>query len=179
MNYEVLETTPLSGGSEERHFGGTDVKPLWIRFHPDASEDWLGSFACGNLGLVNLKIAIIANTPKVAILHNGAFYLIDSETRDLLCKPDTSYYNDFMAEPSGNQVFLASYCGVTVVRGVTATRIPSPGLIDGIRLHRIENGLLLGEYYVPTEDIGWDEFEIDTSTLAADWKGKFHWCLPR
>ena len=37
----------------EKHFGETDPNPLWIKFFSIDSECWIGSFASGDIGLVN------------------------------------------------------------------------------------------------------------------------------
>ena len=44
MHIEKLRKPPLSGEYDEKYFGNIVVNPLWIKFHPDEDDCWVGSF---------------------------------------------------------------------------------------------------------------------------------------
>ena len=158
MNYEVLKWTPISGDFEEKHFGVTDTNPLWIKFNPIDSESWIGSFANGNIGLVNEKIIEIEKTPKIGILTNGAFYLIDKESKDLILHPENGFFTDFEIIPDQNLIFLATDWGIYILKDNKQIKEIRPDFIDGVRFSNKINNLLIGEIYEPGDE--WIKFEL-------------------
>ena len=63
-----IKSQTISGIFDEKHFGKTDTNPLWIRFNSRDSTDWVGSFASGDIGLINRKVIEMKNTSKVGVL---------------------------------------------------------------------------------------------------------------
>ena len=170
MNLEILKWTPVSGEFEEKHFGVTDPKPLWIKFCPTDSANWTGSFASGEIGLINEKIVEIDKTSKIGILTNGAFYLIDTDSKDLLLNPRNGYFTDFEILLEENLVFLTTNWGIYIFKDNTLFKEIRPDFIDGIKFTKRTENLIIGEIYEP--GIDWSEFELNTQTLKLKW-GKY------
>jgi hypothetical protein len=168
MNYEVLKWTPISGDSEEKHFGVTDTNPLWIKFNSNDSESWIGSFASGDIGLVNEKIVEIEKTQKIGILINGAFYIIDRDSKDLILHPENGFFTDFEIIPEQNLIFLATDWGIYIFKDNKQIKEIRPDFIDGVRFTNRINDLLIGEIYEPGDE--WIKFELDISTLKLKWQ---------
>ena len=131
MNLEILKWTPVSGEFEEKHFGVTDPNPMWIKFCPTDSANWTGSFASGEIGLINEKIVEIDKTSKIGILTNGAFYLIHKDSKDLLLNPRNGYFTDFEILLEENLVFLATNWGIYIFKDNTLIKEIRPDFIDG------------------------------------------------
>jgi len=168
MNYEILKKIPISGDFEEKHFGGTDTNPLWIKFTPIDSESWIGSFASGEIGLVNEKIMEIDKTQKIGILINGAFYLIDKESNDLILHPKNGFFTDFEVFQDHDLIFLAADWGINVLKDKKQIKEIRPDFIDGVRFTNRNNNLLIGEIYEPGDE--WIKFELDVLTLKLKWQ---------
>jgi len=168
MNYEILKWTPISGDFEEKHFGMTDPKPLWIKFNTIDSECWIGSFANGEIGLVNEKIVEIEKTAKIGILYNGAFYLIDKESKDLIFHPEQGWCVDFEIDPYQNLIFLATNWGIYILKNNELIKEIRPDFIDGVRFNNMINNVLIGEIYEPGYD--WIKFELDIPSLKLKWQ---------
>jgi hypothetical protein len=167
MNFERLKTIPISGEYKERHFGITDPNPLWVKFFTNNSEGWLGSFADGGLGFVNEKIVEIESSVKVGVLYNGAFYLIDRESYDLLLSPDEVFFSDFESVGNGSLMLLASYCGIFIFKDSKFIKQICPDFIDGVRFKQKTGKKLVGE--ICESGLGWSEFEIDLDSLILKW----------
>ena len=168
MKDEVLKLTPISGDFEEKHFGVTDTNPLWIKFNPNDSESWIGSFASGDIGLVNEKIVEIEKTSEIGILINGAFYLIDKESKGLILHPEFGFFNDFEIIPKQNLIFLATFWGIYIFKDNKQIKEIRPGFIDGVRFTNRINDSLMGEIYEPGDK--WIKFELDIPTLKLKWQ---------
>ncbi len=164
MNYEILKWTPISGIFEEKHFGETDPNPLWIKFFSIDSECWIGSFASGDIGLVNNKIIEIDKSSKIGILTNGAFYLIDKDTRNLILHPKHGFFTDFEILSNQDLIFLATCTGIYILKNNKLIKEIQPNFIDGIRFTNKAENKLLGEIWEPGLD-EWIKFEIDIQTL--------------
>lgn len=169
MNYEIVRWTPISGEVDEKHFGVTDTNPLWIKFNPLDAKSWIGSFAGGKTGVISRKIIEIDKTPFVGILTNGAFYLIDRNTKDLIVHPDVGYYIDVAIFPDPDLVVLATYSGITILKNKEMIKEIRPDFIDGIRFTAESNEVLKGDISEPGN--GWTAFELDIRTLKLTWKG--------
>lgn len=152
VNFKILESNPISGNFDEKHFGETDTNPLWIRFSSDDSSDWAGSFASGNTGIGNSKIIEIENTSKVGILTNGAFYLINRSLRELIFKPDQGYFTDFDLIPGTELLILAANWGIYIFKDKEIIKEIRPDFIDGVRFIKSNENLLTGEICEPTEN---------------------------
>jgi len=168
MNYEILKWTPISGDFDEKHFGETDANPLWIKFYPNDSDCWIGSFASGDIGLVNEKIMEIDKSSKIGILTNGAFFLIDKDSRDLILHPENGFFTDFEIFPDQDLIFLATFWGIYILKNNKQIKEIRPDSIDGIRFTKKTDNKLLGEIYEPGDD--WLEFELDTQSLKMKWQ---------
>ncbi|MBT6836899.1 MAG: hypothetical protein HOA61_12715 [Bacteroidetes bacterium] len=175
MNYEVLKHTPISGDFEEKHFGKIGTNPRWIKFNPIDSDCWIGSFASGDIGLINEKIDEINKTSKIGLLINGAFYLIDKDSRDLILHPENGFFIDFEILLDQNLIFLATYCGIYVFKDNKQIREIRPDFIDGIRFTKKIDNLLIGKICEPSNNGGeWSEFELNLHTLKIKW-GKYEY----
>jgi hypothetical protein len=163
MNYEILNLTPISGDFEEKHFGETDANPLWIKFILIDSNCWIGSFASGDIGLVNEKIVEIDKSSKIGILTNGAFYLIDKDSRDLILHPESGFFTDFEILLDQDLIFLATNWGIYILKNNSQIKEIRPDFIDGIRFTKKTDTKLLGEIYEPVDE--WIDFEFDIPTL--------------
>jgi hypothetical protein len=168
MNYVVLKRVPISGDYHEKHFGDADADPLWIEFNAIGPESWIGSFASGDIGLINEKIVEIETSSKIGILTNGAFYLIDIVSRDLILHPKNGIFIDFEIIPDQNLIFLATCSGIYVFRDNKPIKEIRPDFIDGIRFTKKTDILLIGEIYEPGDK--WIEFEINTQNLKMKWQ---------
>ncbi len=174
-NFEILKTSPISGEINERHFGKTDSNPLWIKFYSINSDNWIGSFASGDIGLRNRKINEIDKTSKIGLLTNGAFYLIDKDSRDLIFHPRQGHFIDFDIIYDSDLILLATNWGINIIKNKEQIKEIRPDFIDGIRfIKRIDN-LLIGEICEPSENgDDWSEFELDLRTLKLSW-GKYEY----
>lgn len=172
MKYEVLNQFPVSGEYYETHFGKYTSDSLWIKFLPDDSENWIGSFANGKLGFVNRKIQDRSSFSKFGILNNGAFYLIDPHTKEILKIDDESYYSDFEIVPEMDLLFLASFWAIFVFKGNDMIKKISPDFIDGIVFIKRINDQIFGEI----SDAGNEksDFVLDINSLKLKW-GKFEY----
>jgi len=168
MNFEILNGTPISSDFEEKHFGETDSNSLWIKFNLIESEYWIGSFASGDIGLINEKIVEIVKTSKIGILTNGAFYLIDRDSRDLLFHPKDGYFTDFEIILDNDLIFLATNWGICVIKNNVVIKEIRPDFIDGVRFTNRINNQLIGEIYEPGDE--WIKFELDLQTLKLKWQ---------
>ncbi len=168
MNYAVLIWTPISGDFDEKHFGETDANPLWIKFISNESDCWIGSFASGDIGLINEKILEIDKSSKIGILTNGAFYVIDKDSRDLISHPENGFFTDFEILPDQDLIFLAADWGIYIFKNDKQIKEIRPDFIDGIRFTKKTDNKLFGEIYVPGDN--WIEFELDTQTLKMKWQ---------
>ena len=168
MNYEILKSTPISGDFEEKHFGETDTNPLWIKFTSIDSEYWIGSFASVDIGLVNEKIVEIDKSSKIGILTNGAFYLIDKDSKDLILHPENGFFTDFKILLDQDLIFLATNWGIYIFKDNKQIKEIRPDFIDGIRFTKKAENKLLGEIFEPGDE--WIEFELDTQTLKMKWQ---------
>jgi len=168
MSYEVLKRTPISGYFEERHFGATNSNPLWIKFNLNGIDCWIGSFAGGDLGIVNQKIFETDKIAKTGILTNGAFYLIDKDSKDLIFHPENGVFVDFQIIHDKNFIFLATNGWIFIIQDNKCIKELCPEFIDGIRFSKMIDNLLLGEIYEP--GLEWTDFEIDLQTLKTKWK---------
>ena len=168
MNYEILKWTPISGEFDEKHFGETDANPLWIKFISIDSNCWIGSFASGDIGLVNEKIVEIDKSSKIGILTNGAFYLIDKDSRDLILHPENGFFTDFEILLDQELIFLATNWGIYILKNNSQIKEIRPDFIDGIRFTKKTDTKLLGEIYEPGYE--WIEFELDIPTLKLKWQ---------
>jgi len=171
INFKILESNPISGEFDEKHFGETDTNPLWIRFNTNNLYDWVCSFASGDIGLSNRKIIEIDNTSKVGILTNGAFYLIDRSLKELIFKPSQECFTDFYFVPDTGLLILATNWGIQIFKDKEIIKEIRPDFIDGVRFIKRNNNLLTGEICEPTEN-GDDcsEFELNIQTLKLKWK---------
>jgi hypothetical protein len=167
MTFEVLKWTPISGEFEEKHFGITDVHPLWIKFYSTNSYCWIGSFASGNIGLDNEKIIDILNTSETAVLTNGKFYLINRESKELIFTPEGGYYTDFEIIAENNLIVLATFWGIYIVKGLNIIKEILPDFIDGVRFTIKTGDFLYGDIYKPGND--WYEFELNLKSLKLKW----------
>ncbi len=171
INFKILESNPISGKFDEKHFGETDTNPLWIRFNSNDSSDWVGSFASGNIGLSNIKIIEIDNTSKVGILTNGAFYLINRSLKELIFKPDQGYFTDFYLVPDTELLILATNWGIHIFKDKEIIKEIRPDFVDGVKFIKRKENLLTGEICEPTENgDDWSEFELNIQTLKLKWK---------
>ncbi len=168
MNYEILKWTPTSGDFNEKHFGDTEANPLRIKFVSNDSDCWIGSFTSGDIGLVNEKVVEIKKSSKIGILTNGAFYLIDKNSRDLILHPEKGFFTDFEILPNQNLIFLATNWGVYILKDNKQIKEIRPDFIDGIRFTKKTDNKLIGEIFEPGDE--WIEFEIDTQTLKMKWQ---------
>jgi len=167
MNHEVLEKIPISGELLEKHFGVTDPDPLWIKFYPDDSENWLGSFANGRLAFINRKVLDISQLSKFAVLNNGAFYLIDLNSKEILMHPDETYYCDFEFIAENDLLLLATFWAIFVFKANELIKVINPDFIDGIKFKKRIDNLLFGEISDPSDEKS--EFELDINTLILKW----------
>jgi hypothetical protein len=167
MKYEVLKRPPLSGEFYEIHFGKTSSDSIWIKFSPTDSEDWVGSFANGKLGFINRKILDFDPHSKFAVLNNGAFYMIDPITRELLKSDDESYYCDFEIIPEMDLLFLASFWAIFIYKGNDKIKVIKPDFIDGISFTNKNNSQIIGEISDPGNEKS--EFVLDINTLKLKW----------
>jgi hypothetical protein len=167
MNFEKLKSTPNSGDFDEKHFGKTDPNPLWIKFYSTNSESWIGSFASGDIGLINEKIFEIDQTSKIGILINGAFYLIDKNAKDVLLNPEHGFFTDFEISSVEDLIFLATDWGIYVIKDKEQIKVIRPDFIDGVRFTKKTDKLLIGEIYEPGDN--WSEFELNMHTLKLKW----------
>jgi len=172
MKYEVLNQTPVSGEYSEKHFGISSPDSLWIKFFPDDSENWVGSFANGKLGFVNRRIQDLSSFSKFGILNNGAFYLIDPNNKEILKIDDESYYSDFEIIPEKDLIFLASFWAIFVFKGNDMIKKISPDFIDGIVFTKRIDDQIFGEISDPDNEKS--EFVLDIITLKLRW-GKFEY----
>jgi hypothetical protein len=170
MHFEKLDKSPLSGEYHEKHFGNVDSNPLWIKFHPDEEVNWIGSFENGGFKLENEKFLEINTKPQVALLKNGAFYIVDYVSKELIFHPDDNYFVDFEISSERNQIFLATFWGIYIYQDNKLTKEIRPEFIDGIRFIGMKNETLFGEIYEP--GLNWSEFKLNTKTLVMKW-GKF------
>jgi len=106
-SFEILDRTPISGKIAEIHFGKTDSNPLWIKFNSIKFDNWIGSFAGGTIELRNRKICEIEKTSKIGLLTNGAFYIIDKESKDLIYHSGQGHYTDFEIVPELDKIIYA------------------------------------------------------------------------
>ena len=167
MNYEIIDKIPISGELDEKHFGKTCVRPLWIKFCPTDSDNWLGSFASGSVGIINRKVVELSNTSQIGILTNGAFYIIDIKSKTSIFHSDADYFNDFQITPDNNFIILASYFGIFIYKEYKLIKEIRPDFIDGIRCREIRNDVLTGEIYESGND--WSGFEFKIKTLRLKW----------
>ena len=170
MHFEKLEKAPLSGEYYEKHFGNVDANSLWMKFYSDDKEPWIGSFKNGGFKIENQRFFENNSKQQVAILKNGAFYIINYDSKELIFHPDDDDFIDFKINPESNQIFLATFSGICIYEDYLLKKEISPELIDGIRFKGINNGKLIGEIYEPGLD--WSEFELNTNTLVLKW-GKY------
>jgi hypothetical protein len=166
MDFKKFDRPPLSGDFEERHFGRADPNPLWIKISVSDFEEWAGSFANGDIGFINEKIAGIDDS-RIGILINGAFYVVDIKTKELLLTPKPDIYNDFEITPDENLLIVAAYCGLFIFENLELVKNIMPDAIDGIRFIGREGDILKGEIYDP--GIDWSEFELNLKTLIMKW----------
>lgn len=166
MKYEILRCTPISGDYEEKHFGKTDPYPLWIKFNPVDSESWVGSFASGEIKLINLKILEIDKSSKIGIITNGDFYLIDIDSMDLKFQYDDGDCIDFEFLDQ-NLFFLATFNRIYIFKNYELIKKIQPDAIDGIRFTSKTDNQLIGEIY--DAGVDWVEFQLDTRTLKMKW----------
>ncbi len=172
-NIEILKTSPISGELRERHFGKTDSSPLWIKFNSINSDNWIGSFASGTIGLRNRKINEIEKTSKIGLLTNGAFYLIDKDSQDLLFHLEEGHFIDFEIIPEFDLIILATNWGINIIKGKKQIKEIRPDFIDGVRFKEKNDSSLFGEICEPSENGDyWTEFKIDLQTLKLNW-GKY------
>ncbi len=167
MYFEKLKKSPTSGEYNEKHFGNVDANPLWIKFHPDEEIGWIGSFENGGFKLVNEKILESETKPQIAILTNGAFYLVNYSSKELVFHPEDNYFIDFEINNESNQIFLATFWGIYVYEENKLMKEIRPEFIDGIRFKEMINEILYGEIYEPGLD--WSKFELNTKTLVLKW----------
>ena len=170
MHFEKLEKPPLLGEYHEKHFGNVDANPLWIKFNPDEEGSWIGSFEKGGFKLKNEKYSECITKPQIAFLKNGAFYIVDYVSKELIFHPDDNYFLDFEICSESNQIILATFWGIYIYEDSILKKEIRPEFIDGIRFKGIKNDKLLGEIYEPGLD--WSEFELNTNTLVLKW-GKY------
>jgi hypothetical protein len=168
MNFELLKATPVSGDFDEKHFGDTDTNPLWIKFYPIDSDCWIGSFASGDIGLINQKIVEIDKTSAIGVLTNGAFYLIDKDSKDLIFHPKNGFFTDVEIILDSNLIFLATDWGIYVIKDNVQIKEIRPDFIDGIRFTKRIDNLLIGEIYEPGDE--WIKFELDILSLKLKWQ---------
>ncbi|MCD4696229.1 MAG: hypothetical protein K8S16_08290 [Bacteroidales bacterium] len=172
-NFEILETIPISGEINERHFGQTDSNPLWIKFSSINSDNWIGSFSSGTIGLKNRKISEIEKTSKIGLLTNGAFYLFDKESGDLIFYPEQGHFIDFEIIPELDLIILATNWGINIIKGKKRLKEIRPDFIDGVRFMEKYENSLIGEIFEPSESgDNWSKFELDLKTLELNW-GKY------
>lgn len=165
INFKILESNPISGKFDEKHFGETDTNSLLIRFNSN-DFDWVGSFAGGDIGLRNRKIIEIYNTSKVGILTNGAFYLIDLSLKELIFKPSQGCFTDFYFVPETELLILATNWGIQIFKDKETIKEIRPDFIDGVRFIKRNKNLLTGEICEPTKNgDDWSEFELNIQTL--------------
>jgi hypothetical protein len=167
MTFEVLKWTPISGEFEEKHFGKTDVHPLWIKFYSISSYCWIGSFASGDIGLENEKIIDINNTSETAVLTKGKFYVINNDSKELIMETEGGYYTDFEIVVENNLIVLATYWGISIFKNYKLIKEINPEFIDGVRFTKRTGDLLKGEIYEPGDD--WYEFELNLQSLKLKW----------
>jgi len=171
QNFKILESNPISGKFDEKHFGNTDTNPLWIRFNFRDSSDWVGSFASGGIGLINRKIIEMKNTSKVGVLTNGAFYLINVSLGELIFKPDQGYFTDFDLIPETELLILATNWGLYIFKDKEIIKEIRPDSIDGVRFKKRNENLLTGEICEPSKNgNNWSEFVFNIQTLKLNWK---------
>lgn len=168
MTFEILNWTPISGEYEEKHFGQTDVHPLWIKFFPSNSLCWIGSFARGGTGFENEKICDIKDSTLIAILTDGKFYIIDRDSKELLCNPEPDYFHDFEIIPENNLILLAAYFGIYIFKNFDLIKVIRPDFIDGVRFNKKANDKLYGDIYEPGDN--WYPFELDLNNLKLKWR---------
>jgi hypothetical protein len=172
MKHEVLDKIPISGELSEIHFGETDPDSLWIKFCPEETENWLGSFANGKLAFNNRKILDISELSEFAILNNGAFYLVDMNSKKILMHPDETYYCDFEIIPENDLLILATFWAIFVFKANALIKEIKPDFIDGITFKKRIDNLLFGEISDPGDETS--EFELDINSLKLKW-GKYEY----
>jgi hypothetical protein len=172
MKHKVLDNIPISGELAEIHFGETDPDSLWIKFCPDDSENWLGSFANGSLAFTNRKILEISKLSKFAVLNNGAFYLIDLYSKEILMHPEETYYCDFEFIAENDHLILATFWAIFVFKANLLIKVIKPDSIDGIKFVKRIDTTLIGEISDPGDNKS--EFELDLISLKLKW-GKYEY----
>lgn len=170
MHFEKLEKTPISGEYSAIHFRKSTQNSVWIKFKPDDSLDWLGSFEKGEFKLENEKFLELHTKPQISILTEGAFYVIDYMSRELIFHPDDNFYIDFQFDSEERKIFLATFFGIYIFKDNELIKKIRPEFIDGIRFNGLKNGIILGDICEP--GLEWTSFEIDTETLILKW-GKY------
>lgn len=170
MHFEKLDKAPISGEYSECHFGESTQKSIWIKFKPDDSLDWIGSFEKGEFKLENEKFLELHTKPQIAILTAGAFYVIDFLSKELIFHPKDNFFTDFQFDSEERILFLAAFWGIYIFKNNELIKKIRPEFIDGVRFNELNNGIIHGEICEP--GLEWSLFELDTETLILKW-GKY------
>ncbi|KQM75234.1 hypothetical protein ASE74_20660 [Pedobacter sp. Leaf216] len=80
---------PPSGEYQEKHFGDTASDCSWVKFTTDVGDEWVGSFQNGWLDNSRI-IKLLDRHEKAFIVANGAAYLINTTTRQLVNSTEIS-----------------------------------------------------------------------------------------
>ena len=124
------------------------------------------------MDFINQKFEQIEKPSQLAVLFNGAFYVVDIVTRELVFNPSKSWYTDFEVMPNKDFIFLSTDWGIQVFQNKEFIKEIRPDSIDGIRFYKIQGDILTGEIAdIEQNGENWIPFDLNIPNLTLYWNG--------
>jgi hypothetical protein len=182
MRYEVLPglppygptALPFNAGGSTGAWGGHSAG-LVVRFHPDASNSWVGNFQPGSGGWED--VLDHPNGQHVVVVARGQAYVVDPETRQLLFAFSGSIQH-VVRLPEFNAILFSDGLSFEAIKG-SGVWWRSPRISwDEIRNIKVDGSVLRAEASTPTVDGNqWIPFTLNLMTGQCE--GSIYECQMR
>lgn len=146
MPAQVLTTPPLAGEFPEVHFSEHFQFQTWVKFTTNEGDEWVGCFP---MQYAQSKCSVVVDVYNIRafVTAGGCGYLIDINTRGLLCKLDEHPIVESAISTSNPDYFVLGACYlVYVIDENNQVRTIDPDfIVDGIYFKEQKDTKVLGE----------------------------------